>query len=266
MDRMTSPKVDEYLAELTLTKTANTIESAKQILAEYLRFSRPTDIRAGILDYLAWCKKKGNSDRTLAHKRVRVLAYYRWLGYSVQIPPIKVRQEAPEAFTRAELDKMLACAGKHQLLLEVLLKAGLRSTEASKLTFGDVVDHGLIVRAAHAKSGRTRVVVTPQGLIEALREKQHQVLGRPEDRIFLMNRHRILLIVKRIAKRAGLDPEKAWSHKWRATYATTLLHSGLDVNSVRLQLGHSTLGPTMRYLTGLEDSELQAKVSKVWAK
>ena len=43
----------------------------------------------------------------------------------------------------------------------------------------------------------------------------------------------ILRQCKRVAKRAGLDPERAWLHKFRSTYATLCLRKGMDLETLR---------------------------------
>jgi len=53
---------------------------------------------------------------------------------------------------------------------------------------------------------------------------------------------------KAIAKRARLNPEDFWLHKFRATFATKLLWNGEDLRTVQAYMGHTDLESTMRYL------------------
>jgi integrase len=68
---------------------------------------------------------------------------------------------------------------------------------------------------------------------------------------------------KQIAKRAGLNPERFWLHKFRATRATQLLQGGMDVKSVMKILGHTDIQSTMRYLGVQRTDVLQRQVEEI---
>jgi integrase/recombinase XerD len=44
--------------------------------------------------------------------------------------------------------------------------------------------------------------------------------------------------LKAVAKRANLNPESVWLHKFRATFATWSLCSGVDLGTLQQWLGH----------------------------
>ena len=57
---------------------------------------------------------------------------------------------------------------------------------------------------------------------------------------------------------------KEWTlHKFRRTYATRLLRSGLDLSTVQKLMGHSDLASTMRYLSPAESDGLQDFINGV---
>ena len=57
---------------------------------------------------------------------------------------------------------------------------------------------------------------------------------------------------------------KEWTlHKFRRTYATRLLRSGLDLSTVQKLMGHSDLASTMRYLRPAESGGLQDFINGV---
>jgi len=64
-----------------------------------------------------------------------------------------------------------------------------------------------------------------------------------------------------IGKKAGMAG--AHPHKFRATYATTPLHSGVDLKTVQKLPGHKRLESTMRYLAKAESPKVSAKVNAV---
>ena len=56
-------------------------------------------------------------------------------------------------------------------------------------------------------------------------------------------------------------------HKFRATYCTKLLQSGIDLKTVQKLMGHKTIESTMRYLAKAQTHVVKAKVDAVqWKK
>ena len=53
---------------------------------------------------------------------------------------------------------------------------------------------------------------------------------------------------------------KWYLHKWRHTYATQMLQSGMDLKTLQKQLDHKSLAVTERYLNAMRDEGLTAKV------
>ena len=62
------------------------------------------------------------------------------------------------------------------------------------------------------------------------------------------HRTQLLELCKAIAKRAKLNPDDFFLHKFRATFATKHLQAGVDLRTVQLWLGHKDIESTMRYL------------------
>ena len=70
---------------------------------------------------------------------------------------------------------------------------------------------------------------------------------------------------KTIAKRAKLNSGDFWLHKFRATFATRHLQSGVDLRTVQLWLGHRDIESTMRYLKPNRSQAVRDKVEGAWA-
>ena len=66
---------------------------------------------------------------------------------------------------------------------------------------------------------------------------------------------RVSCAEKPICKRFGL-------HRFRHTYATTLLRDGVDLVSLLKLLGHSDMESTRKYLKALEPEDLHAKIAR----
>jgi integrase len=76
----------------------------------------------------------------------------------------------------------------------------------------------------------------------------------------------MLIMCKRIAKKAGMNPDDWWLHRWRSTFATHCLREEMDIASLRDQMGHSDLKSIERYLRALDEDKRAEKVMLVWNK
>ena len=104
---------------------------------------------------------------------------------------------------------------------------------------------------------KERIVPIGRAAAEAIR--RYQSRGRP----FLDRRHRpelflnargggltragAFLILRRLAAKAGLEPERVHPHLLRHSFATHLLEGGADLRSVQEMLGHADLATTELY-------------------
>ena len=70
---------------------------------------------------------------------------------------------------------------------------------------------------------------------------------------------------KTVAKRAKLNPETFWLHKFRATFATWTLWKQVDLRTVQSYLGHSDIESTMRYLKPARGKGIRVKVNATFA-
>jgi integrase/recombinase XerD len=141
-------------------------------------------------------------------------------------------------------------------LVELLYGAGLRVSEAVGLERSGVDLDDRLVRAI-GKGNKERVVPIGRRAAEAL--GRYLSRGRP----FLDRRHRpelflnqhggpltragAFLILRRLAAKAGLEPERIHPHLLRHSFATHLLEGGADLRSVQEMLGHADLSTTELY-------------------
>jgi integrase len=62
-----------------------------------------------------------------------------------------------------------------------------------------------------------------------------------------------------------MDTDRFWLHEFRATYATHCLRKGMDLETLRQQLGHRDTGSLRRYIEALRGEERAKKVAEVFA-
>lgn len=262
--------VEEYLQEIALLRKPSTHNRSQQILIEYLPFATEQP-KQGVLAYLKSCKDRGNDNHTLENKRVRVAAFYRQkLGLKIGVSKIQFLVRKPEVYTQAEIDAMFAaaCDQRQLLWVKTLLQAGLRKQEAMYLEYGDLLDDGIQVVGHGTWSPKTheeRTVRVPRALIAGLRALpriggSNLLFPTAKGNVCL----HMLRTMKRLGRKAGLNPVDVWLHKWRANFATTLLRGGMPLVDVSSQLGHSKISTTQRYLALLSDETMLDRVEAIW--
>lgn len=75
----------------------------------------------------------------------------------------------------------------------------------------------------------------------------------------------VLKLVKKLAKKAGLDASKITVHSLRHLHADRYLKSGASVEEVRARLGHESLATTQRYVSSMDNqaNRLADKLSQI---
>ena len=267
-------ELDGFLALSRARLAPRTVESYRRDLEHFAgRLGRPitTASTVEIERYLAELRADGLSNGTLARRLAALRSFYRHqvlLGRRDDNPaaaiasPRRIRR-LPRTLSPREAERLIeAAAGttpralRDAALVELLYGAGLRVSEAVGLERGAVDLDDRLVRCT-GKGGKERIVPIGRAAAEALR--RYVSRGRP----FLDRRHRpelflnakggpltragAFLILRRLAAKAGLEPERVHPHLLRHSFATHLLEGGADLRSVQEMLGHASLATTELY-------------------
>ncbi|GIV17111.1 MAG: tyrosine recombinase XerD [Armatimonadota bacterium] len=187
-----------------------------------------------------------------------------------KVEPPKREQVLKPALTPEEVEKLLqACTGKDWLnlrdraLILLLLDTGLRIHECHQLRVGDVAGDTVVIKG---KGGKQRVVVLSAEVRLAVQrylkayQTQHGVKLQADSPLWwgasgALTLHGIKLAVRKAGKRAGL---RLGAHQLRRTFATWSLRAGIDLEHLRLLMGHSDLKTTQVYLSLVEQDLKQA--------
>ena len=216
-----------------------------------------------------------------------------WPRYTEEDPESYTPEELKKFFD--------SCTADEFLLFQFFVQSGMRDAEVRHALWTDVDFHHGIVKVKHKeanaaqswsfdpKGRRGREIPLPDFLMKLLADakkksksklifpsKPHSKApnarpgGKPSDEF--------LEYCKAIALRAGLncgDCENAegeicavvpccahfYLHKFRATFATMHLQSGVDIVTVSRWLGHKDIKTTMRYLTAARGEDVRKKVN-----
>ena len=249
------------------TPTGATSPTWRRYLGRTPATAGPDDIEG----WLADLRGRGQAPSSIARRAAAARTFYRHLvalGQRSDNPAADVdlprrRQRLPRSLSLGEVERLIDAANgttprslRDRALIELLYGGGLRVSEAVGLERGGVDLENRTVRCV-GKGDKERVVPLGSEAVEALR--RYLARGRP----YLDRRHRpelflnaqggaltragAFLIVRRLAAKAGLDPERIHPHLLRHSFATHLLEGGADLRSVQEMLGHADLGTTEIY-------------------
>ena len=268
------PELDGFLALLAARRAARTVDAYRRDLAALGAWlgRPPGGVTTDELErWVAELRAAGLAPATIARRIAAVRTYFRHLlllGARTDNPaadlalPRRTRR-VPRTLSVAEVERLIeAAAGtapralRDRALVELLYGAGLRVSEAVSLERAGVELEHRLVRVT-GKGGKERIVPIGREAADALRrylargrvhlERRH----RPE--LFLnaqggaLTRAGAFLILRRLAGRAGLEPERVHPHLLRHSFATHLLEGGADLRSVQELLGHADLATTELY-------------------
>ena len=150
-------------------------------------------------------------------------------------------------------------------LLELLYGSGLRATELVSLPLNAVPRDAPFLTVT-GKGGAQRMVPVStrarQALSRwiALRGSEGKLLFPSSSRQGHLTRVRLFQLLRALAARAGLDPEKVSPHVLRHAFATHLLEGGADLRVLQTLLGHADIATTQIY-THVDAARLVALVN-----
>ena len=137
-------------------------------------------------------------------------------------------------------------------LLELLYGSGLRASELVSLPLNAVPRDAPFLTIT-GKGGQQRMVPVStrarQALSRwvALRGDKGRLLFPSTGKSGHLTRVRLFQLLRGLAGRAGLDPERVSPHVLRHAFATHLLEGGADLRVLQTLLGHADIATTQIY-------------------
>jgi integrase len=159
-------------------------------------------------------------------------------------------------------------------MIVVAYKHGMRASEVCNLRVDDVdMKNGSIVVDRLKGSLRTTQAVTEhrgEPLLNELRALREWLRERPADGsdfLFVsqkggrLDRTQFFRLFQAIAGEAGLPAEKRHPHALKHSLASHLVAANVNLALVKQQLGHKSIGSTMRYVTTSDSQASKATAS-----
>ncbi len=244
---------------------------------EFIKDTPQTDItddsfQTTATSYLAYLKKSGLTDRSVARKLSAIKSFFRYLcrnyekienPFATISSPARGRQlpyvidESTAGRLVEQPDGQGHLAVRDHAVLELIYSTGMRVQEVADLNIKDVdlLSDSIVVLG---KGGKERVVMLGPPAVKALaeyypeRERLLAKLKKATDALFLNFRggrltdRSIRRIFKKYALKMGLD-NRLSPHSLRHSFATHLLNAGADLRAVQELLGHESLSTTQIY-------------------
>lgn len=240
---------------------ASTVFSYSRGIAQIsLYFKKsPLDLEADeINSYLFSLRSdKDLSDTYFKHAVYGLRFFYRVYDLedrAIRLPNLKNTRKLPTVFSQQELRKLFKAPQrlKQRVLLGLIYSAGLRVSEVCKLKLTDIDYERKQLHIRQSKNNKSRYVVLSDYISIGL--KQYIQGAKPS--VFLFNGrykgdalgHSAVQQSFRLAmQKAGIQKE-ACVHTLRHSFATHLLEQGVDIVTIKEQLGHAHIQTTMMYL------------------
>ena len=268
-------ELERFLAVLATRRSPRTVEAYRRDLLDIeKRLKKPisTATTDDLQTYLAELRAEGLAATTLGRRLSAARSFFahevllgnRGDNPAAEIDTPRRQRKLPRTLSPREAERLIeAAAGtkprslRDAALVELLYGAGLRVSEAVGLERAGVDLDARIVRVV-GKGNKERIVPIGRSATEALR--RYLSRGRPyldrryRPELFLnaqggaLTRMGAFLILRRLAEKAGLEPERIHPHLLRHSFATHLLEGGADLRSVQEMLGHADLATTEVYV------------------
>lgn len=294
-----SASIEAFLEMLAAERgaSANTLAAYRRDLEDFRARAGGLE-KAGsdtVRRYLASLARRGLAPSSQARRLSALRQFFRFLvadGMRADDPTAtadrpKLRRHLPKILTIADVDRLLEAArleatdvdrspARHigalrmLALIELLYATGLRVSELVSLPVSAGRGERPFI-AVRGKGGRERLVPlndAARAALSAYRDAR-SAAGKADTKWLFpadsaaghLTRQAFARDLKRVALRAGLDPQKLSPHVLRHAFATHLLSGGADLRAVQTLLGHADISTTQIY-THVLDERLKELVNR----
>lgn len=175
-------------------------------------------------------------------------------------------EKVPVVLSIGEVGRILGCVEQepYRACLTLIYACGLRLLEGVHMMVKDIDGERKQVRVRQGKGKKDRYVPIPGVTLEMLREHwmthrnrewlfpiMHGERNRPMDHSGMQKAMKAAVLASGVKKEATV-------HTLRHSYATHLLEAGVNLRTIQIYLGHTSLNTTARYLHLTQQSQEQS--------
>ena len=259
----------------------NTIEAYKRDLKLFFSFLKDKKLQIKnvkedtVKKFLESEKNKGKSENTISREVSSLKQFFKFLyeekiiktNPTFQIKKIKSSKILPKLLSYNDIEFLIKIAkeiGKNQyekklnvVLIETLYSTGLRVSELVSLRLTDVLGNPEMI-LVKGKGSVERLVPLSKNARDSINdwllEREKKEINKKSKYLFpskskkgYLNREKVFVILKKIAKNTKIDPKMVSPHILRHSFATHMLANGADLRIIQTLLGHSDISTTEIY-------------------
>jgi integrase/recombinase XerD len=235
--------------------------------------------------YLTFLQKKGYSARSINRKISSTKQFYQFLVSENLIeedPTIELQLKKqpnilPKLLQIEEINKLFTDKNNSpdsirlQCMLSILYSSGLRVSELVSLKLSNF-EKGKQIFIVKGKGNKERLAILNEQAQNSLEEylaiREYFSINESSNWLFPssskeghITRHRFAQLLKELACKVGLDPNKLSPHVLRHSFASHLLENGADLRVIQELLGHSSINTTQIY-THVQKDKLYQVIQK----
>jgi integrase/recombinase XerD len=254
---------EQLIRELQLRRYSQSTQahyvSAVRGLAAYYRVSPDKLSAKQVQDYLLYLMQERQLSWNAVNAIVSGLKFFygqtlKRTDILLSIPQRRTPRRLPEIFSAEELQRLFAAAQdiRDRALLMTTYGGGLRIGEVVRLQIRDLDSQRRMIRVRRGKGDKDRYTLFSARLLQELRaywKRDRSPLwlfpgNNSQEHLSTANARKIFAQAK---DKAGIV--KAGSiHVLRHSFATHLLEAGVDLRTIQILLGHSSIRSTVWYL------------------
>lgn len=272
-----------YLAITRGYRAATTVATYARSMGAFAAWVIENEIEhdaVSLAQFDEWLKalyiRRGNSPGYRRRHIHALRSFYGWRasrGYGRDCTdglrgPGKTRRP-PRKYTRAQLRALFGATRKgvtqlvsqrDEALLLTLLTTGLRREEIATLRVDQLeLGERIGIVRVEGKGAKERIVPIEGPIVQTLLlwlDARSKMDGLDAETVFVtarkthfgkaMDKRAVERAVQRVARHAGLQ---SWGvHRFRVTFATQLYDDGVDLERIRILMGHESIETTRRYV------------------
>ncbi len=263
--------VDQFLSHLNLAKgvSEHTLRAYRLDLVAFFTFAEGEEItKRAVRRYLAHLHEQKASSRTILRRLSSLRSFYRyalrekWVEQSPleEIDSPKKEKRLPVSITYFQVQHLFtqpdtSCylGFRDRAIMELFYSSGLRLSEVAGLNRRDFDAKNLILNIFGKGKKQRQAPITATAADWLVRYLNSPERDEKDPQAIFLNRHGKRLSPRSIdrnfaayLKASGLS-ERVTPHTIRHTIATHWLENGMDLKTIQMLLGHTSLATTTIY-------------------
>lgn len=252
--------IQRYSEDLKLKNYAdNTIKNYCSQVELFLKHFDPVATKPSEIcerQIKAWLLQ-ANTINSRKHRISAVKLFYELTGKQ----PLKFKyieyprseKKLPIVLSQKEIQAMFTeCENlKHKVILSLLYSCGLRVSELLNLKWEHIDRSRMIINIIAAKGKKDRQVMLSKSLVPLLIEYYRHY--KPKEYVLngqfslQYSETSVNQVVKQLAKKAGIDNKRVYTHLIRHCSFTHMVEAGIDINLIQRLAGHANVKTTGIY-------------------